>query len=152
MGGVNPQSERTVLSRSRLRAVFLPQLKTQADIESVIGLGKITAYTLAILVCVTVICRLFPARWLLDALVAASLGFGIGKRSRICASLALTLFVIGQIIAFATGVHWNPLLGTAHVPGSHPILSLLVAFFFMNAVRGTFAFHSIKKSQDRDQC
>ena len=111
----------------------------------------ITAYTLAILGCLTVILRLFPLSWILDAVVAAILGFGIGRRSRICASLAFILFVIGQIIAFATGIHWNPLLGTTPVPGSHPFLSLLVAFFLMNAVRGTFAFHGIKKSQHHDR-
>jgi hypothetical protein len=147
----NPLSTKTVLSQSRLRAVLLPNLRTQADIESVIGIGMITAYTLAILGCLTVILRLFPLSWILDAVVAAILGFGIGRRSRICASLAFILFVTGQIIAFATGVHWNPLLGTTPVPGSHPLLSLLVAFFFMNAVGGTFAFHSIKKSQDHDR-
>ncbi len=129
----------------RGRALIWPNLKKRSDIESAIDIGKITAYALAVLMCVTVVLGLFPVRWFFEAAVSAGLGFGIGRRSRTCAVLALTLFVTEQIIAFATGVHWNPILGTAQVPGSHPFLSLIVAFFFVNAVRGTFAFHRLEK-------
>ena len=54
-----------------------------ADIESAISVGKITAYVLAVLMCVTVVARLFPAWWLGDAVVIAGIGFGIGRRSRL---------------------------------------------------------------------
>jgi hypothetical protein len=138
-------SKKIVRNRSKLKTVFWPELKTQSDIESAIGLGKATAYALAVLMCVTVVLRLFPISWLLESAVITGIGFGIGRRSRTCAVLALTLFVTEQIIAFATGVHWNPILGTAQVPGSHLFLSLIVAFFFINAVRGTFAFHRLEK-------
>jgi hypothetical protein len=141
---MDTSSKKIARNEARLRAVLWPNLKTQSDIESAINIGRITAYVLAVLNCVTVVLRFFPVSWLFDAAVIVGLGFGIGRRSRVCGILAFMLFTTEQIIAFATGVHRNLLLGTARISGSHPFLSLLVAFFFINAVRGTFAFHERK--------
>jgi len=67
---------------------------------------------------------------LLSVLVFAFIAFGIRRRSRAAALAALILYVLGRVYAFASGAHGNL------------VLPVLITLALLNAVRGTFAYHS----------
>ena len=63
--------------------------------------------------------------------IYASAGFGIYRRSRIAAVLALAFYLAGQGYAWVAA---GPKIGA---------LPLLITLAFLNGVRGTFAYHKL---------
>ena len=79
-------------------------------------------------------------KWIIvDILVFAVLTFGVAKKSRVCAILLLTFFVIGKISLF---IQMKEPTGIG--------ASLVWIFFFFQGVRGTFSYHRIIK-QEKEQ-
>ena len=74
-----------------------------------------------------------PERFAVDeALMVVIFGFiafGIRRRSRAAALAALILFVLGRIYAVVSGAPW------------YLLLSVLITLAFLNAARGTLAYH-----------
>ncbi|NLT67070.1 MAG: hypothetical protein GXX84_10750 [Acidobacteria bacterium] len=118
---------------SRFKRLFWPDVSTKSNIESVIDTGKITLYVIAGLSCLASIFRLIPLEALVDSAVFAAFGYGVGRKSRVCAVLALLLYVAEQVLAYSEG------------RGSWGILVIIAAFLLLNAVRGTIAWHRMVK-------
>ena len=102
-----------------------------------IDIGRITAFAVAGITFLFVILRFLPASALIDTVLYAGFGFGIGRKSRTCSIFALILYLGGQIFAYLTGRgSWNV------------VLVLIITFLFVNSVRGTFAYHRfLRKDQ-----
>ena len=90
--------------------------------------------------CLSVIFQRVPPEALLDVAIFASLGFGIGRKSRVCAVLALIFYGSSQIYAYWIGRgSWNI------------VLVVIIIFLFVNTVRAAFKYHHFKKSTDQTQ-
>jgi hypothetical protein len=75
----------------------------------------------------------FSAWQLVDVGLIFGLAFGIYKRSRACAVVMLTYFVISKII----------LMAEAGKP-SGVVLSIIFTYYFWQGVSGTFACHKLR--------
>lgn len=75
----------------------------------------------------------FDAWSLLDVAVIFGLAFGIYKKSRVCAVLMLAYFILSKII----------LMMEAGKP-SGLLVALIFAYYYVQGIRGTFAFHKLK--------
>jgi hypothetical protein len=130
-------SKKAPREESRVRALLWPDLGTRPGIDSVIDIGGVTAFAVAVIILLIVLFRLAPTAALIDAVLYAGFGFGIGRKSRACAILALILYLGSQISAYFVGRgSWNI------------VLVVIVTFLFINSVRGTFAHHRfVKKVQ-----
>ena len=71
---------------------------------------------------------------LADAAIFLALGFGISRVSRVAASLAFALFIVERVVLFSQ---------TGNTGG---ILGIVLLLCFGNGLRGTFAFHRLKKA------
>lgn len=69
---------------------------------------------------------------LLDIAVVSALAFGIFRRSRTCALIMLTYYVISQVYI---------MISMENV--SNVFLALVFVYFYYQGVRGTFAYHHI---------
>jgi hypothetical protein len=69
---------------------------------------------------------------LLDAVIFAAIAVGIKRKSRFAAVAGLALFVLERILMFRS-------TGVASI-----FLGIVLALFFLNAVRGTFAYRRLK--------
>ncbi len=72
-----------------------------------------------------------------DGLIILVLAYGIFKKSRVCAIIMLTYWVGCKIVHFASG-------NTRGLP-----IAVLFAYFFLQGVIGTFAYH--KKTETKDK-
>jgi hypothetical protein len=72
---------------------------------------------------------------LVDAGLFALIAFGIYKMSRLAAVIGIALYLWGQL---------NQILATGN---SNYILIILFTLYFIHAIRGTFAYHKLKKQQ-----
>lgn len=79
--------------------------------------------------------EVFNPMLFVDALLYGAIAWGIQRMSRIAAIAGLTLYLLSRILLQASGVPTN-LLGLA--------LATLISVAFINAIRGTFAFHRFK--------
>jgi hypothetical protein len=123
----NPPKE-----ESRLRALLWPDIRTVPGILSVIDTGKIAAFAVGGITCLAVLLKWAPAASLVDAVLFVAIGYGIARKSRVCAILGLSLYLSGQILAYWTGRGgWNI------------ILFIIITFLFLNSVRATFAHHRL---------
>jgi hypothetical protein len=130
-------SSRPLREESRIKTLLWPDLGTLPGIESAIDNGKVTAFAIAGITVLLVLFRMFAAASLMDAAIFAGFGYGIGRKSRTCAILALILYSGGQVLAYFGGRGgWNI------------VLVVIIIFLFVNAVRGAFAYHRFMK---RDQ-
>jgi hypothetical protein len=75
----------------------------------------------------------------LDVAIAAGLSVGVLKRSRTAAIILFCYYFLSQILLFAE---------TGRPTGL--VLSIVFLFFFGKAIRGTFAYHNIRKAADPD--
>ena len=127
-------SNKVVSEESRIKAFLWPNLNTLPGAESAIDIGKVAAYVITVLTCAFLVFRRAPVSAFLDAAVIGALGFGIGKKSRICAVLALVVYLSEQAFAYVKGFgSWNI------------AVLVIIVFLFVNAARGTFAYHRLKK-------
>gem|GEM_PF-4323823 len=77
----------------------------------------------------------YELRALVDAGLFALIAFGIYKMSRVAAVIGIALYLWGQL---------NQILATGN---SNYILVILFTLYFIHAIRGTFAYHKLKKEQ-----
>lgn len=73
-----------------------------------------------------------------DALLYGAIAWGIQRMSRIAAIAGLTLYLLSRILLQMSGVPTN-LLGLA--------IATLISVAFINAIRGTFAYHRFKRQE-----
>jgi|GEM_PF-516216 len=78
---------------------------------------------------------------IIDALVIAGLGFGVYRKSRVCAVLLLVLFVSSKLLTFHD-------LGARSIAGI-PV-ALAFAWFYWQGIAGTFAYHRERELQAKD--
>jgi hypothetical protein len=130
-------SSKTLREESRIKTLLWPDLGTLPSIESAIDNGKITAFVIGGIAFLLVLFRAFPIASSVDVALYAGLGYGIKRKSRTCAALALILYLSGQAISYLTGRGgWNI------------VLVVIIIFIFVNAARGAFAYHRfIKKDK-----
>ncbi len=111
--------------------VFWP---TMDDAESAKKAAQYGFTVAAIIAVVTAITAFFGNRWnLIDAVLFAVIGFGIIKMSRVAAIAGVSLVILQMIYRLLN----NSQIGIA------PILAL----FFINSIRGTFAYHKFMKEK-----
>ena len=67
-----------------------------------------------------------------DAIIIGALGIGVWRMSRICAVLALVTYTAERLFAWATN------------GSSNPMLAVIFIVYFINGVRGTFAYQEYK--------
>jgi serine/threonine-protein kinase len=77
----------------------------------------------------------FTAWVLIDVALIFGLAYGIYRKNRACAVIMFVYFIISKIYMFIIGG------GVAGLP-----LAIVFAYFFFQGIRGTFAYHSLKKS------
>lgn len=120
--------------RETWKSFFLPELQTIPDIESIIDRGRIFAFIIAGAGVAFAAFKILPYEALADSVIFVGLGYGIGRKSRICAVLAAALFGIEKIVHIFSGSRWG--LGI--------VISLLILSIFINAARATFAYHTAR--------
>jgi len=72
----------------------------------------------------------------IDVVIAYGLAFGIFKKSRVAAVIMLIYFIIGQVMIMAA------------MKRPPSFLAFIFVYGFFEGIRGTFAYHTLKKSQD----
>src|SRR5438876_12282755 len=88
-------------TESRLRMLLWPDLTVLPEINSTIDIGKLGSFAVAVLSAVSALSgSLAP---LIGALVFAAIGFGIHRKSRICAVFALVLYLGSWLQSFPQG-------------------------------------------------
>lgn len=117
---------------------FWPAVDTLEAAKSTAKLGGVTAAIVAVVTAIVAILSLFGVEFasiwaLIDAGLFALISFGIFKMSRIAAVLGLLLYLWGQI---------TQMLSTGSM---NYILFLLFTLYLVHGVRGTFAYHKLKK-------
>jgi hypothetical protein len=118
---------------STLRALVWPDIRREQSIERVIRNGMIASFAIAALNCASGLWMMVPPLALLGAVLLAALGYGIGRKSRACAVLSLIFYLGEQVFAYLNNIRtWK-------------LLVVIVTFVFINAVRGTFAYHRLKE-------
>lgn len=118
---------------SRWKAFLWPRLESQPDIDGALDRGTLFAFIVAGAGALFVIFRILPLTSLVDCALFAGFGFGIAKRSRVCAIGAFALYLLGRIDALDSGSRWG--LGI--------VIGVMILAVFFNAVRATFAHHRI---------
>ncbi len=68
-----------------------------------------------------------------DVILVYALAYGIYRRSRVCAVLMLTAFVLGQVVA---RLHISDLWSLSGI-----LVPSIFVYLFMQGARGTFAYH-----------
>jgi len=131
-------SKSTPKSESRLKALLWPDVSTLPGAKTAIDLGRLTAFLVAGGTVVFVLLGFAPPFSLFDAVLFAVLAFGIGRGSRVCAALALALYLLGQVSLYAAGRG-----------GFNIIMPIIVSFLFANALRATIVFRRFKRGSDR---
>lgn len=72
-----------------------------------------------------------------DVFLVLALGFGVKKKSRVCALVLFVYFVADKILSIVE----SPKLST-----SNPLMAIIFFMFYLNGIRGTFAYHKFNKS------
>jgi hypothetical protein len=74
---------------------------------------------------------------LVDVVVVFALAYGIHKRSRTCAVITFVYFVVSKIVQCVDMGDAKPIY-----------VGILFGFFFFQGIRGTFAYHRLRRSVD----
>lgn len=115
-----------------------PPVDTLDTAKSTAKLGAVTAAIVAGVTALFAILSLFGVEFasiwaLVDAGLFALIAFGIYKMSRMAAVLGLLLYLWGQV---------SQILVTGR---TNYILFLLFTLYLVHGIRGTFAYHKLKK-------
>lgn len=113
----------------RWKAFFWPKLTSKPNIDAALERGILFAFIVAGAGTLFVIFRILPLASLVDCVLFAGFGFGMTKRSRVCAIGTFALYLLGRIDALASGSRWG--LGI--------IIGIMILSVFFNAVRASFA-------------
>ena len=114
-----------------------PELNALPEITHAIALGRRVCIALAILT------FLLPGSlWPLATIVLfIVLGFGIGRKSRLCAVVAFAIYVVGRVVTFAS-LAGGP-FGLYIVFGA--VITIWFCVLLVNAMRATFAYQTHQK-------
>lgn len=74
----------------------------------------------------------------IDALLYGAIAWGIQRMSRIAAIAGLSIYLLSRVLLQMSGIPTN-LFGMA--------VTTLISVAFINAIRGTFAYHRFKRQQ-----
>ena len=74
---------------------------------------------------------------LFDIVLVFSMAFGIYKKSRTCAVIMLAHYILSKLVMISYGINLFDISG---------VLSLVFIYFYIQAVRGTFAYHRLTKN------
>jgi hypothetical protein len=126
-----------------LKNTYWPDMSTAEAAEAGIKRASNTAYVvaggtglLALLAWFDILQLTSP--WsLLDAVLFATLGFFISRRSRTAAVLGLGLYLMEVVDRLRSGPGGNM--------GGYSVLALLFTLFFISGVRGTFSLARLQK-------
>lgn len=72
-----------------------------------------------------------------DVFLILALGYGVKKRSRVCAVLLLVYFVAGKLLLIAE---------TSGNGGTNIVSGVIWGLFYVNGVRGAFAYHKFSQN------
>lgn len=78
----------------------------------------------------------FNILYLLDVFLIFGLAYGIYKKSRTCAVIMFVYFVASKVII------WQRMGSLQGLP-----VAIAFGYFFFQGIRGTFAYHGIKKAE-----
>jgi len=130
-------SKSTPKSESRLRALLWPDVSSAPGAKTALDLGRATTFILAAGTVVFVVLGFAPPLSLIDVVFFAALGFGIGRGSRVCAGLALVLYLGGQVTLYASGRG-----------GFNFVVPIIVTFLLLNALRATIVLRRLRKRSE----
>lgn len=131
--GLNTSKQPT--EDSRLRSFVWPSLRHLPDVEGALDVGRLACFAAAILSLVATVLMKKPAG-LIDVVLYTGLGWGIGRKSRACATIALTLFTIAFVLGLVS-------LATGCAGGT---IALALELLLLNSVRAAFAYHRLVKA------
>ncbi len=127
-----------------LKNSFLPQIATLSDAQKVGRQGTWAACFVAGLTALVAVAALsgilppgFPiSGWaLVDAALFGVIAWGIYRMSRVAAVAGLVVYILERI-------YMQSALGAK--AGAGIVVTILIILAFINAVRGTFAYHRMK--------
>jgi hypothetical protein len=127
-----------------LKNIFLPQIATLSEAQKVGRQGTWAACFVAGLTALVAVASLsgilpadFPIKgWaLVDAALFGVIAWGIYRMSRVAAVAGLAVYILERI-------YMQSALGAK--AGSGIVVTILIILAFINAVRGTFAYHRMK--------
>jgi len=131
-------SKSTPKSESRLKALLWPDVSSLPGAKTAIDLGRVTGFIIAGGTVVIVLLGFMPPASLVDSVLFAALAFGIGRGSRVCAALALVLYLLGQLSLYAAGRG-----------GFNVVMPIIITFLFANALRASIVLRRLRKGSDR---
>lgn len=131
-------SKSTPKSESRLKALLWPDVGSRPGAKTALDLGRVTAFFVALGSAVMVLLGFAPPLALVDTALFGALGFGIGKGSRVCAGLALVIYLFSQISLYAGGRG-----------GLNIIMPIIITFLLVNALRASVVLRRLNLQVDR---
>ena len=125
---------------------FLPPIESLSDAQKVARMGTWAACFvtgMTAILAIASIAGVLPSGipidgWaLVDAAIFAAIAWGIYQMSRVAAVAGLVIYILEKIYMHA--------VAGASI-GAGLLVSLLITLAFVNAVRGTFAYHRMKQA------
>jgi hypothetical protein len=136
-------------TEGRLRKVYWPTLDSQESAKKAAHMGAAAVGLSAVVIALIAILNITgvtdhfmggDASFFLEAGICAALAILIYRFSRIAAVLALLLFVLEKLMALENG--------PAH---QNLVMTIIWTLFYVNGVRGTFAWHRFKELESAEQ-
>jgi hypothetical protein len=127
---------------------FFPTTKNLSDAQKIARQGTWAACFVAGMTAILALISIaapsplgFPVNaWsLIDAMIFGVIAWGIYYASRIAAVTALIYYAVGQVFMIATTID------SARKYSVNPV-TILVLLAFINSIRGTFAYHRLRKA------
>lgn len=127
-------SKSTPKPTSRLRELCWPDVSDEVGARTAAQQASWVCFIVAGLTTILTLVGYLRAEALLDAILFAAAGVGIRRLSRVAAVAGLALYVLEQV--------YN-LTAMKRPPG---IVAIIVTFLLISAVRGSFAYHRLRRS------
>jgi hypothetical protein len=122
-------------TESRLRQFLWPALRSKSDVEFAIHVGKVACFVVAAFAVLAIFLQESLAP-LFDAVLFTGLGWGVGRKSRVCASIAFGLYFLSRLFVIIS----SGILAAGIGLGS-TVLALALVVLLFHGMRGTFAHH-----------
>jgi hypothetical protein len=133
-------SKSTPKFESRWKAFLWPDVTCAPGAKTALDIGRLVAFLVAGGTAFMAVFGFMPLLGLIDSVIYAGLGYGIGRGSRVCAALALLFYVLGQVTVYAAG------LG-----GFNIVLPIIIIFVFINALRGAIMLRRLKAQKKQPE-
>jgi hypothetical protein len=114
---------------------FWPKITDESSARIAISHGKAAAIVVAVFtIILAVIVGGTAYLSIVDAIIFAVLAYFIGKESRVAAVVAFILFIVEKMMSDLTAL-----------PPAAWVVSVFIALYFFNGIRGTFAVARMKR-------